>query len=451
MLFVDIRKYVAHGSANDRGEDIGHVHCPRGTTLSAFRAAAIFLFISSLLTFGKEIIREPIKCTSLKHRHPMNEAFEQYCWTEGTRGIVWPHEAIPKNDRTVESHAGIRPLAVTEMECKFNEAEDRKVPCKSWRTHNYYVWVPFVLFLQAVACYLPVYLWKRWDSADKVDSYIRKCKPKEGTGSERRGRIGDGGSGSDEENPLAVAGRKCAVDLAKLARVLLRHRGAHGVYGSKFVLSHAIGLALLVAQLHLVNVFLEGRFVDYGKTLLGLADFPIMGTNLTSATPRDAMERVFPTVNDCKMVAFGVNARKEVKHGICVISVNLLNQQIYWAVFAVYVALTAWTALSIVGHVLLKFFPELRSALIWTQMPRGIRFRQVAELMNPMCFSDWFILRRTLAHFDSHDREKLLNCVLRAINRQTSPDLREAEAADLSFRKMIPGCAADLAHRRIPM
>ena len=46
--------------------------------------------------------------------------------------------------------------------------------------------------------------------------------------------------------------------------------------------------------------------------------------------------------------------------------------------------------------------------------------------MNPMCFSDWFILRRTLGHFDSHDREKLLNCVLRAVNRQTSPDLREA-------------------------
>ena len=193
MLFVDIRKYVAHGSANDRGQDIGHVHCPRGTTLSAFRyigisvkktlkespdcifrAASIFLFISSLLTFGKEIIREPIKCTSLNHKHVLNDAFEQYCWTEGTRSIIWPPEAIPKEkDRTVESHAGIRPLAVSEMECKFNEAEDRRVPCRSWRTHNYYVWVPFVLFLQGLACYLPVYLWKRWDSADKVDSYIR--------------------------------------------------------------------------------------------------------------------------------------------------------------------------------------------------------------------------------------------------------------------------------------
>ena len=47
---------------------------------------------------------------------------------------------------------------------------------------------------------------------------------------------------------VAVAGRKCSVDLEALARALLRQRGAHGVYGSKFVLSHAIGFALLVAQ-----------------------------------------------------------------------------------------------------------------------------------------------------------------------------------------------------------
>ena len=55
---------------------------------------------------------------------------------------------------------------------------------------------------------------------------------------------------------------------------------------------------------------------------------------------------------------------------------------------------------------------------------QGIRFKQVAGLINPMCFSDWFILRRTLDHFDSHGRESLLNCVLRAINRQNNPDLR---------------------------
>ena len=48
----------------------------------------------------------------------------------------------------------------------------------------------------------------------------------------------------------------------------------------------------------------------------------------------------------------------------------------------------------------------------------------MAGLINPMCFSDWFILRRTLEHFDSHGRESLLNCVLRAINRQNNPDLR---------------------------
>ena len=57
-------------------------------------------------------------------------------------------------------------------------------------------------------------------------------------------------------------------------------------------------------------------------------------------------------------------------HGMCAIGFNLINQQIFCLVFALYVALTVWTALSLVGHVLLKFVPELRSALIWTQMPR---------------------------------------------------------------------------------
>ena len=62
--------------------------------------------------------------------------------------------------------------------------------------------------------------------------------------------------------------------------------------------------------------------------------------------------------------------RKEIIHGMCAISFNLINQQIYWLVFALYMALTVWTALSLVGHILLKFVPELRSAVIWTQMPR---------------------------------------------------------------------------------
>ena len=41
MLFVDIRKYVTRGSASDRDQDIGHVHCPRGATLTLFRYSTV--------------------------------------------------------------------------------------------------------------------------------------------------------------------------------------------------------------------------------------------------------------------------------------------------------------------------------------------------------------------------------------------------------------------------
>jgi len=435
MLFVDIRKYVTRGSASDRDQDIGHVHCPRGATLTLFRSAAIFLFIAALLTLAKELLGEPIKCSGLNGGHKGEKFFDQFCWIQGTRSILTP-ESVKEEFRTVEALPGIRSPSFMEMDCKFDPTKTyERADCKSRTRHNYYIWVPFVLFLQAVACYLPVYLWKNWDSQDKIHRYIRKCdKPvedKKPAKKRRMGYVGIGGGGSsDEDNPeggggsrVAVAGRKCSVDLEALARALLRQRGAHGVYGSKFVLSHAIGFALLVAQLHLVNVFLGGNFVSYGLTLLGVADFPIVGTNLTTNT-WGAMNSLFPIVTECELVSISVNGRKEIIHGMCAISFNLINQQIYWLVFALYMVLTVWTALSLVGHILLKFVPELRSAVIWTQMPRGIRFKQVAGLINPMCFSDWFILRRTLDHFDSHGRESLLNCVLRAINRQNNPDLR---------------------------
>ena len=63
-------------------------------------------------------------------------------------------------------------------------------------------------------------------------------------------------------------------------------------------------------------------------------------------------------------------SRGEQHHALCAIPFNLVNQYIFWLVFALYIVLSVWTALSLLGHVLLKFVPELRSALIWTQMPR---------------------------------------------------------------------------------
>ena len=85
-----------------------------------------------------------------------------------------------------------------EMECKFNPTKNhderevsydfrlrqlmlthqidyffpKQAACKSRSRHNYYIWVPFVLFLQAFAFYIPVYLWKKWDSQDKIHRYI---------------------------------------------------------------------------------------------------------------------------------------------------------------------------------------------------------------------------------------------------------------------------------------
>jgi hypothetical protein len=224
------------------------------------------------------------------------------------------------------------------------------------KKHNYYQWVPIVLMLQALANYLPVYLWKSWES-QKLHKYFKKAKSGKGEGKDK---------GDEVEEEEAEAGNS-KVNLIKLCKCLLVHRGQHGMYGFLFVLSHFVGLISLVVQIHLANVFLDGFFVDYGMAVFGLQELQVPGTNITAANP---MEFVFPTVTNCNMTYFSVIGRAQDLQGICMLSLNIINQKIYVVIWVLYLAMTVWTALSILGHFLLKFVPELRTAFVWAQMPR---------------------------------------------------------------------------------
>ena len=69
---------------------------------------------------------------------------------------------------------------------------------------------------------------------------------------------------------------------------------------------------MFAIQLHLVDKFLGGNFVSYGLSMLGVSDFPIPGTNLTTNSSV-AMEFLFPTVAECDLDWIGVTGRDDIK------------------------------------------------------------------------------------------------------------------------------------------
>ena len=61
-------------------------------------------------------------------------------------------------------------------------------------------------------------------------------------------------------------------------------------------------------QLHLVDMFLGGNFVNYGLSMLGVSDFPIPDYNLTTNSTK-AIDILFPTITECDLDWISQNGR----------------------------------------------------------------------------------------------------------------------------------------------
>ena len=66
-----------------------------------------------------------------------------------------------------------------------------------------------------------------------------------------------------------------------------------------------------IEQLHLVDMFLGGNFVNYGLSMLGVSDFPIPDYNLTTNSTK-AIDILFPTITECDLDWISQNGRYDL-------------------------------------------------------------------------------------------------------------------------------------------
>ena len=84
-----------------------------------------------------------------------------YCWIHGTFTI--PSQIAGKVGIDV-AHPGVAPLNNRNSNLDPNDPYLIKVTEEGDEVrHAWYQWVCFVLFLQALFCYVPHYLWKSWE------------------------------------------------------------------------------------------------------------------------------------------------------------------------------------------------------------------------------------------------------------------------------------------------
>lgn len=325
---------------------------------SSFTTAVLLAF--SLVITAKEYVGSPIECIT---QHRPESFINTYCWIQST--YTMPN-AYLKQIGTHVPHHGIAN----------DNGEDGKY-------HKYYQWVCFVLFGQAVLCYLPKWIWENTEGG-----LIRSLIVKE----------------DNEPKKVKV-----------ITRYLIKHMNLHGTYAMTYWFCELLCLINIFSQMYFMNWFLNGEFLSYGSRVLFLS--------LQNQNERvDPMIYVFPRITKCVFKKFGPSGNIQNFDNLCILPLNIINEKTYIFIWFWFFILLCLLSALILTRILLFSCVNLRTMFLfsWSKvLPR----KDCKLITKNLSLSDWWILCLVRDNVDQITFKDIVNEISSFVNK--SPRVKE--------------------------
>lgn len=306
-----------------------------------YRVTVLILILFSLLVTCRQYIGNPIECLSPSTLIP-NAILDEYCWVSTT--FTLPHIESKRVGIDVP-HPGV----------------DRSTENEERVYHQYYQWVCFVFFLQAIMFYVPHFLWKSWEG-----------------GRLKALTMGLGILPFLNEAELDV--KKMAI-VTYFCKTLHRHN----FYFFRYFACEILNLINVLGQIYFTNRFLGGAFTTYGIEVLSHSET----TNQHMRT--DPMVKVFPRVTKCTFHTFGASGDVQKYDALCILPINIINEKLYIFLWFWFIILTVISAMTVLYRVLIIATPHFRLAL----MRNASRFspQEYVYIVNRRIHvGDWFLI-----------------------------------------------------------
>jgi len=316
---------------------------PRGDSFvfrMHYRTTFVLIMACCLMVTATQYLGDNIACMSDGGSVP-GKVIDTYCFISST--FTLPSTADFQAGLEV-AHKGLGP----------------RTPDTETKYHNYYMWVPYVLFLQAISFYLPHWLWKMMQT-DKVINVLQGL------------------------NYLIVNQEERKKKEDVMVDYLYYNWGRHRVWAWKYVFCEALNLVNVVLQLIITNDFLGGEFTTYGSRVI---DF----MNEDPSQRTDPMYEVFPRVTKCSFHRYGPSGSIERHDALCVLSINVLNEKIYLTMWFWLLFLLSLSILMVIYRVITVLFPSFRTKMLQSRAQR-YSSRDTTETVAEKCnFGDWYLL-----------------------------------------------------------
>ncbi|XP_034947947.1 innexin inx1 [Chelonus insularis] len=327
----------------------------------------VLLLTCSLIITATQYVGNPIEC--IVGKSLPKGAVNTYCWITST--FTMP-DAFSRQVGLEVAHPGVSN--------DFDETGARKY-------YTYYQWVCFVLFFQAMFCYLPHWLWNLWEGGLASTLVM--------------------GLNHTLENEEAICKKKnCLMDY------LVNHIQRHNMYVYRYFICEALCVINIFVQLYLMNRFFDGEFLSYGLRVLQFSDIP-------QEQRIDPMVYVFPRVTKCIFHKYGASGSIQKHDSLCILPLNIVNEKTYIFIWFWYIILAVFLVGLVLYRAAIIFTPSIRPRLL--QMNgRFLSIETCQNISKKVDLGDWWLLYILASNMDSLVYKDLLEELTKKVGNSSS-------------------------------
>ncbi|KDR16624.1 Innexin inx3, partial [Zootermopsis nevadensis] len=279
-----------------------------------YRFTSAILFVCCILCTANSLIGNPIECLNSQFKDKIH-VINTFCWITSTYTI--PH----LQGQQVGTHVagpGVGPHVQGLDEVQH---------------HNYYQWVPFVLFLQGLLFYVPHWLWKNWEGG-KIKMISKDLRGSTIECKEKRHNKQD-----------------------KLVQYISYSLHTHNGYAFGYFFCEILNFVNVVGNIFFIDKFLGNTFLSYGIKVIQMSSNDDLHRT-------DPMIAIFPRLTKCLFRTYGASGTIQTHDALCVLPLNILNEKIFIFLWFWFIILAALSGLALIYSIVIAMYPPIRETIL---------------------------------------------------------------------------------------
>lgn len=241
---------------------------------------------------------------------------------------------------------------------------------------NFYQYVHFVIFIQAVFFYVPHMIWKNMERTLSGTFEMLKSF----------------------NEAIATADESTDKKMDTLTMHIEDRWGSYRLLALKYFFCELLCTMNILVQSYLLDIFFRGKFMGLGL---------LLETYYSSQFPDDPL-RLFPIVTICTFHRYGPSGFIDVIDAMCVLPFNAINAKIYlflWIWFIILLVLTTLNLLHLLCCIILPIYRRVLLKIV-TFQENDIK-NTYMQLVTLGDFGDWFLLSAIQKNMDGYDFYRL--------------------------------------------